>query len=123
MGCAPEPVTNAQFTASLGARLFRPTLLPFPAAAVKLLFGQMGEEMLLGGQKAVPSKLTKSGFSFAHPSIDNASQPRWSNLNMPVAFGPAMIWRQPIARARRRQLLTAYSRCKRVGHHTHHHTS
>ena len=69
--CAPEPVTNAQFTASLGARLFRPTLLPFPAAAVKLLFGQMGEEMLLGGQRAVPSKLTKSGFSFAHPSIDN----------------------------------------------------
>ena len=44
--CAPEPVTNAQFTAALGAKLFRPTILPVPEFAVKALFGQMGEEMV-----------------------------------------------------------------------------
>jgi uncharacterized protein (TIGR01777 family) len=41
--CAPEPVTNAAFTEALGAQLSRPTILPFPAFAAQLLFGQMGE--------------------------------------------------------------------------------
>jgi len=67
--CAPEPVTNAAFTAALGAQLSRPTFLPFPAFAAKLLFGQMGEEMLLGGQRAVPTKLLKAGYTFRHPSV------------------------------------------------------
>ena len=44
--CAPEPVTNAAFTAALGAELSRPTFLPVPEVAVKLLFGQMGDEMV-----------------------------------------------------------------------------
>ena len=51
---ADEPVTNADFTTALGRVVSRPTLLPFPEVAVQLLFGQMGQEMLLGGQRAVP---------------------------------------------------------------------
>jgi len=67
--CAPEPVSNKDFTSALGAQLFRPTLLPFPEFAVKLLFGQMGEEMLAGGQRAVPSKLSAAGYAFSYPTI------------------------------------------------------
>lgn len=68
--CAPQPVTNAEFTSAMGSVLGRPTLLPFPAFAVSLLFGQMGEEMLLGGQRAVPQKLTAAGFQFQDPTIE-----------------------------------------------------
>jgi uncharacterized protein len=70
--CAPEPCTNAGFTKALGKVLKRPTLLPFPGFAVSLLFGQMGEEMLLGGVRAVPKKLTDTGFHFLHPTITDA---------------------------------------------------
>jgi len=60
--CAPQPVTNAQFTAALGSALGRPTLLPFPEFAARILFGQMGEEMLIGGQRVLPAKLLRAGF-------------------------------------------------------------
>ena len=50
----------------------RPTILPLPAFVVKTVFGEMGEEMLLGGVRALPSKLVKSGFEFEHPTIDEA---------------------------------------------------
>ncbi|KAM3573518.1 hypothetical protein VYU27_004500 [Nannochloropsis oceanica] len=66
---APEPVTNAEFTSAMGKALFRPTILPFPAPAAQVLFGEMGNEMLLGGQRAVPKKLTAAGFSFENPDI------------------------------------------------------
>jgi uncharacterized protein len=72
--CAPQPCTNAEFTRALGRALSRPTILPLPAAAVSLLFGEMGEEMLLGGVRAVPTLLTKSGFRFLHPTIEDAIQ-------------------------------------------------
>merc|ERR1712032_834984 len=55
--CAPNPCTNAEFTAALGKLIRRPTFLPLPSFAVSLLFGEMGEEMLLGGVRAVPEKL------------------------------------------------------------------
>ena len=69
---APNPCTNAEFTKSLGEAMGRPTLLPFPGFAVSLLFGQMGEETLLGGVRCVPTKLLKSGFQFQHPTVDAA---------------------------------------------------
>uniref|UniRef100_A0A7S3L4Q3 DUF1731 domain-containing protein n=1 Tax=Amphora coffeiformis TaxID=265554 RepID=A0A7S3L4Q3_9STRA len=72
--CAPVPCTNAEFTKAMGKGMSRPTILPFPAFAVKLLFGEMGEEMLLGGVRAVPRALEKSGFKFEHPNIDLAVQ-------------------------------------------------
>jgi uncharacterized protein len=62
-------VTNHDFTRALGAALHRPTVLPLPGFAVKLVWGQMGEEMLLGGQRVVPERLPEAGFTFAHPEI------------------------------------------------------
>ena len=70
--CAPTPATNADFTSAMGTVLNRPTLLPFPAFAVSLLFGEMGEEVLLGGTRAAPKKLLDSGFSFQHPTVEDA---------------------------------------------------
>ena len=70
--CAPEPSTNAGFTEAMGTVLGRPTLLPFPGFAVSLLFGEMGEEILLGGTRAFPRKLLDSGFEFLHPTVEDA---------------------------------------------------
>jgi len=67
---APTTCTNAGFTQALGKILSRPTIVPLPEFAVKLLFGEMGEEMLLGGVKAEPKKLLGSGFKFRHSTID-----------------------------------------------------
>lgn len=67
---APTPCTNAQFTQALGKVLSRPTIVPLPEFVVRLLFGEMGEEMLLGGVKATPKKLLGSGFDFRHGTIE-----------------------------------------------------
>jgi uncharacterized protein (TIGR01777 family) len=72
--CAPEPCTNAGFTKALGKVMGRPTILPLPGFAVSLLFGEMGQEMLLGGVRAMPAKLVNSGFKFSHPTIEEALQ-------------------------------------------------
>lgn len=72
--CAPQPCTNAGFTTALGKVMGRPTILPLPGFAVNLLFGEMGQEMLLGGVRALPAKLEKSGFKFSHPTIEEALQ-------------------------------------------------
>jgi len=69
---APTPATNSDFTSALGKVISRPTFLPLPEFAVKLLFGEMGEEMLLGGVKAAPKKLLDSGFEFQHETIEKA---------------------------------------------------
>ncbi|EWM29457.1 nucleoside-diphosphate sugar epimerase [Nannochloropsis gaditana] len=76
---APEPATNAEFTAAMGKALFRPTILPFPAPAAQLLFGEMGDEMLLGGQKAIPKKLLAAGFTFEDPDILSGVQSALKN--------------------------------------------
>ena len=70
--CAPDGATNYEFTKAMGKVMNRPTLLPFPAFAVSLLFGEMGEEVLLGGTHAVPKKLLDSGFQFLHPNVEDA---------------------------------------------------
>ncbi|CAJ1950908.1 unnamed protein product [Cylindrotheca closterium] len=72
--CAPSGCTNAEFTSAIGKVLRRPTILPFPSFAVSLLFGEMGEEILLGGTRAQPQKLLDSGFEFAHPTVEEAVQ-------------------------------------------------
>lgn len=69
---APTPCTNAEFTSAMGKVLSRPTIIPLPAFVVKLLFGEMGEEMLLGGVKATPKKLVQSGFKFQHETVEKA---------------------------------------------------
>ena len=69
---APNPVTNAQFADALGKALGRPTILPTPAFAIRALFGEMGEDVLLCGRRALPARLIESGFDFSAPTIDTA---------------------------------------------------
>ena len=69
---APEPVRNREFAKTLGATLRRPAILPMPAWAIKVLMGQMGEELLLHGKKVVPNKLQLSGFEFKYAHLDQA---------------------------------------------------
>jgi len=66
---APKPVTNAEFTDTLGGVLSRPTILPMPAFAVKLAFGEMGETVLLGSQRVEPAQLVTSGYPFRFTSL------------------------------------------------------
>jgi len=68
---APNPVTNEGFTRSLGRALGRPTVLPMPAAALKLLFGEMSE-LLLVSDRMVPRRLLQEGFQFRYPNLDGA---------------------------------------------------
>lgn len=67
---APGTVTNADFTRALGRALRRPALLPLPASAIGLAFGEMGRETLLGGQRVSPALLEAAGFSFSQPDLD-----------------------------------------------------
>lgn len=70
---APNPVTNREFTQTLGELLHRPTVLRTPAFAVRLAAGrEMADEMLLGGARIYPTRLTGEGFSFACPDIRSA---------------------------------------------------
>jgi len=71
---APEAVTNLEFTRAIGAALRRPTALPLPALAVKLLFGEMGRETLLSDLAVEPARLQAIGFSWEQPYIDQTLQ-------------------------------------------------
>lgn len=66
---APEPVTNREFTRVLGKVLNRPTLFPMPAFAVRLLFGEMGESLLLGSVRVRPGRLEAAGHPFQYPEL------------------------------------------------------
>jgi uncharacterized protein (TIGR01777 family) len=63
-------VPNADFTKALGKALHRPTVLPLPAFAVRLAFGEMGDELLLGGQRPVAERLSQAGFAFRDTDLD-----------------------------------------------------
>ena len=69
---APYPVTNREFARALGRALRRPSLLPAPSAALKLMFGEMAEALLLTGQRVVPAKAQAHGYHFRYPEIDIA---------------------------------------------------
>jgi len=71
---APHAVTNLEFTRAIGAALKRPTALPLPALAVKLLFGEMGRETLLSDLAVEPARLQAIGFSWEQPYIDQTLQ-------------------------------------------------
>ena len=69
---APHPVTNATFTSALGRVLGRPTIIPVPGMAVKAVFGELGTELLLWGQRAFPDKLVESGFTFFYEGVEQS---------------------------------------------------
>ena len=66
---APNPATNAQFSHTLGEVLHRPAIATVPEFAVKLMFGEMGEETLLSGQRVLPRRLLDSNFRFEYPEL------------------------------------------------------
>lgn len=72
---APHPVTNHEFTRTLGEVLHRPAVLPTPAFAVRLMMGrEMADELLLGGAKIYPRRLETEGFRFRSPDLRVALQ-------------------------------------------------
>lgn len=70
--CAPEPVTNAEFTVKLAAALKRPAFFHAPAFALRLLLRGMADEMLLGGRRVIPRVATEMGYTFPHSTLDSA---------------------------------------------------
>ncbi len=71
-GTSPNPVTNQVFTKTLGVILKRPTIFPMPAIVVKLLMGEMGEELLLAGKKIIPKKALGAGYTFKYKTLEEA---------------------------------------------------
>jgi uncharacterized protein (TIGR01777 family) len=69
---APKPVTNEDFSGTLASLLSRPAIFPMPAFIVKLVFGEMGQTVLLGSQRVEPTQLVMSGYPFRFSSL-NAS--------------------------------------------------
>lgn len=69
---APNPVSNLEFTKTLGKVLGRPTVFPMPAFAARLAFGQMADELLLASARVQPAKLASGGYHFKHPQLEGA---------------------------------------------------
>jgi uncharacterized protein (TIGR01777 family) len=69
---APQAVTNAEYTRTLGRVLRRPAILPMPAFAARLAFGELANELLLSSQRAEPERLQQSGYAFAYPELEGA---------------------------------------------------
>jgi uncharacterized protein len=69
---APHPVTNAEFTRTLGRVLRRPAVLPVPRLALRLMFGEFAREGLLAGQRVLSARLSASGYDFRHPRLEQA---------------------------------------------------
>jgi NAD dependent epimerase/dehydratase family enzyme len=69
---SPNPVTNIDFTRAIAQVVRRPALFPLAPFAVRLFFGQMGEELLLASARVLPSKLEASGYKFRYPELKPA---------------------------------------------------
>jgi uncharacterized protein (TIGR01777 family) len=70
---APAPVTGSEFARTLGKALHRPSLLPVPSFAPKLLLGgELVDALLISGQRAIPRVLQSRGFEFQHPTLEVA---------------------------------------------------
>ena len=82
---APGPATNREFTRALGKVLGRPTLVPLPAVAVRLLLGEMGQALLLGSARVLPRRLERAGFHFRHPDLPSALRAALSDEARPGA--------------------------------------
>ena len=69
---SPNPVTNAEFTKTLGRVLSRPTFFPVPEFAARLAFGEMADALLLASQRVKPAVLEEKGFKFGWPTLESA---------------------------------------------------
>lgn len=89
---APEPVTNVQFTKALGKALARPTVLPVPAWPLEKALGGFATELLLSGQRVLPTEALLRGFVFEYPNIDAA-------FAQIVGTLPPQEWKKPASRS------------------------
>ncbi len=71
-GAAPNPVSNKTFSSTLARVLKRPAFLPMPAFVLKLMLGEMAEELLLSGQRVKPKKMLAAGYEFQYAELENA---------------------------------------------------
>ena len=71
---APNPVTNEEFTKTLGSVLYRPTFLPLPEFAVHMVFGEMGDALLIDSTRVIPKRLADSGYVFKFKELNPALQ-------------------------------------------------
>ncbi|HEV2386904.1 MAG TPA: TIGR01777 family oxidoreductase [Candidatus Acidoferrales bacterium] len=69
---APQPVTNQDFTRTLGRILGRPTLVPVPRFALRALFGEMADALLLASQRVQPQRLVTAGYSYLYQELEPA---------------------------------------------------
>jgi uncharacterized protein len=70
--CAPKPLSAKDFFSELGAALKRPSWLPVPGFALHMLLGEMADELILSGQRALPRKLLQAGYEFQFPAAREA---------------------------------------------------
>ena len=76
---APHPVTNRAFAHALGHALRRPSLIPAPAFALKIMLGEMAEAIVLTGQRVIPARAQAHGYHFRYPEIDIAMRGIFQN--------------------------------------------
>lgn len=69
---APGPVRNREFTGELGRALNRPAIVPAPAFALRALFGEMADPLLLTGQRVLPDRARREGFEFRYPDLPSS---------------------------------------------------
>ncbi len=69
---APEPATNREFSSALGRALGRPSWIPAPGFALRLILGEMADALLLSGQRAIPERATTFGFKFQFERLEDA---------------------------------------------------
>ena len=69
---SPHPVRNREFSKALGQALHRPSWIPVPSFALKVMFGELAEPALILGQRVVPKRALAAGFTFQHPEIGEA---------------------------------------------------
>jgi uncharacterized protein (TIGR01777 family) len=69
---SPSPVTNAEFSRAIGRALHRPSWLPVPGFALRIIVGELANVALIHGQRVVPKRALEAGFRFQYPTIDEA---------------------------------------------------
>jgi uncharacterized protein len=69
---SPNPMTNAEYTKVLGKVLGRPTVLPLPAPAARIMLGEVADALLLASQRMRPAKLEATGYAFRYPQLEGA---------------------------------------------------
>ncbi|MCA1739566.1 MAG: TIGR01777 family oxidoreductase, partial [Actinobacteria bacterium] len=69
---SPNPLTNMEYTKTLGQVLNRPTIFPLPAPMARLALGEVADALLLASQRMEPAKLKETGYEFRHPELESA---------------------------------------------------